>query len=145
MLSVMSETMPPERIPKPAAKGPIRRRDKYLLIGLAIAIVTFALISVAINALRPDVPTTSNAAGADPRVQDSTYVLLMDEKLLPGRTQAQAIALGKLVCAQLNAGGSKDDAATALRGEGLNAIQSGAVMTAAVKAFCPAHRSALDQ
>ena len=141
----MSEYLPNERIPKPEAKGPIRRRDKSLLIGLAVAIVTFALISVAINALRPDIPTSSNAAAVDPRVMDSTYVLLIDAKLLPDRTQAQAIALGRLVCANLAAGGTRADAAAALREQGLNAIQAGAVMAAAVKAYCPVQRTALDQ
>lgn len=139
----MTQPSTPDRVPKPQAKGPIRRRDKYLLIGLAVAIVTFAMISIAINALRPDIPTTSNAAAGDPRIQDSTFVLLIDAKLLPGRTQPQAIALGKSVCAELNSGATRDDVLASLTGQGLNSIQSATLLRAAVQAYCPAKRTVL--
>jgi len=141
----MTQPATPARIPKPEARGPIPRRDKYLLIGLAVAIVSFALISIAINALRPDIPTTSNAATIDPRIQDSTFILLIDPKLIPGRTQAQAIAMGRSVCAQLNAGATKDDVIAALKSQGLNSIQSPTVLSAAVDAYCPNKRIAIAE
>jgi hypothetical protein len=135
-----SQHTPSGKIPRPTPRGPTRRRDLYLLIGLASAVVIFSAISITINALRPDVPTTSNSASIDPRVQDSDFVLHLGSRMLPSTPQKEAIALGRETCTQFDAGASRDTVITALEGKGLNSIQASAVIDASIEAFCPAHR-----
>lgn len=127
------------RLPRPRARGPMRRRDLFLLIGLAIAVVTFSAISISVNALRPDVPTTSNSTTVDPRSQESDYILHI-AAALPGHTQAEAIAVGRSVCTVLSAGLSRDEAAQRLQARGYSAGQADLIISAATDALCPANR-----
>ena len=127
-------------MPKPRASGELRRRDKWLLIGLAIAVVTFAAISITVNALRPDVPTTSNSSTVDPRVQDSDFVVHLGQEAGPGMTQQQTIAMGRATCASLVAGKSRAEAAASLTAQGLTAEQAAALLAAALEAYCPEKR-----
>jgi hypothetical protein len=111
-----------------------------LLIGLALAVVAFAAISITVNALRPDVPTTSNSATVDPRVQDSDFVVHLGSDSVPGMTQEQSIALGRSTCTSIIAGQSKADASSALTTKGLTARQAAALLAAALAAYCPENR-----
>ena len=120
----------------------IRRRDRAMLIGLGCVIVAFAAISITVNALRPDVPTTSNSAPVDPRAQDSDYVLRLGPSALPDRTQAQVIGLGRSVCTSFDANRTRQDVLTDLATEHLTSTQAEAVITAATDSHCPEHRQA---
>jgi hypothetical protein len=134
----------PARIPRPHARGSMRRRDLFLLVGLALAVVAFSAISITINALRPDVPTTSNSTTADPRVLDSDFVVRLGSRVLPDTPQAELLALGRDVCAQFDAGASAAAVSSSLESQGLTSAQGDAVIGAAVEAYCPAHRPALN-
>lgn len=131
---------PGAQLPRPRPSGAVRRRDRTLLIGLAVAVVTFAAISITVNALRPDVPTTSNSATVDPRVQDSDYVIQLGATTLPAMPQESAIALGHSACASLDTGASKASVTQQLVDTGLTPPQAAAVVDAAVTAYCPTHR-----
>jgi len=126
----------------PSRGSGIRRRDRALLIGLGCVIVGFAAISITVNALRPDVPTTSNSAPVDPRAQDSDYVLRLGPTVLPDRTQAEAIALGRSVCASFDAARTRADIVDSLKAEHLTSRQAEAVIAAATDAYCPEQRQA---
>jgi hypothetical protein len=128
------------KVPRPRPSGALRRRDKWLLVGLAVAVVVFSAISVTVNALRPDVPTTSNSSTVDPRVQDSDYVLHLGSVLPPDTPQVRAIAMGRSACASLDAGTTRAAASNDLIAGGLTEAQAAAVLAAAVEAYCPAHR-----
>ena len=128
------------RVPRPQPSGAIRRRDRALLIGLAVVVVAFAAISITVNALRPDVPTTSNSATVDPRVQDSDFVVHLGETAVAGRTQEQLIGLGRSSCASLDSGRSKPDTTAELVAKGLTDAQAKDILTAAIEAYCPTHR-----
>ena len=119
----------------PVRGSGIRRRDRAVLIGLGCVIVGFAAISITVNALRPDVPTTSNGAPVDPRAQDSDYVLRLGPTVLPDRTQAETIALGRSVCASFDDGRTRPDIVTSLAAGHLTRDQADAVITAATDAY----------
>ena len=131
---------PSRKVPRPRPSGTLRRRDKALLVGLAAAVVTFAAISITVNALRPDVPTTSNRTTVDPRAQDSDYVIHLGTAAVPGMTQEQVIALGRSACASLRQGTSKAEVSAQLRTKGISDAEAGAVVTAAIEAYCPDRR-----
>lgn len=128
------------RVPRPQPSGAIRRRDRALLIGLAVVVVAFAAISIGVNALRPDVPTTSNSATVDPRVQDSDFVVRLGATAMAGMTQERVIGLGRSSCTSLDSGTTKTDATTALVAKGLTDAEAKAVLAAAIQAYCPRHR-----
>ncbi len=130
---------PGSPLPRPRPSGAIRRRDRMLLIGLAVAVVTFSAISIAVNALRPDVPTTSNSASLDPRVNDSDYVIRLGTTL-SAMPQQEAIALGRAACTSLDNGATKATVTSDLTDSGLTPSQAASVIDAAVTAYCPTHR-----
>ena len=121
----------------------MRRRDTYFLVGFFVAIVFFAAISISINALAPDVPTTSNTAADDARVQDSTYVLVLGSANAIGIPQRELIDMGRSVCASFDGGRSRPTTEAELTSRGLTSAQAALVTKAAVDAYCPGHRGTL--
>jgi hypothetical protein len=121
----------------------VRRRDAYLLVGFSGAVVFFAAISIGVNALAPDVPTTSNATADDSRVQDSNFVLHLGSTNTPDLPQQDLIALGRSVCTSFDAKRSRQSVGAGLESRGLTSGQASVVMTAAVNAYCPGHRATI--
>lgn len=113
------------------------RRDKFLLIGFSAAVVFFAAISIGVNAMTPDVPTSSNTVVKDGRVEDGEYVLRLGPSTLTGFSQQQSIDLGRLACAALDRGMAGRAVAETLGARGLTPQQSRAVIDAAVATYCP--------
>ena len=121
-------------------KARIGRRDKVFLITAFAAVVFFSSVSIAVNALAPDVPTSSNYTAMDPRVQDSNFILRLGSPTLVGRSQAQAIALGRTACDALETGGTGATLMPDLLSRGLDSQQAAKVVYAAVEAYCPGYR-----
>jgi hypothetical protein len=122
-------------------KHHLKPRDRWFLIVLPTVVVCFAAISIAVNALAPDVPTTSNSTAVDQRVQDSEYVLHLGRSV-PSITQGQAIAMGRAACSALDAGSSRPTVIASITEQGITSAQAAQVLTAAVASYCPQHRAA---
>lgn len=109
---------------------------RNLLTGLGLAAILAALTACGTATATPD---TGVPSVLSPAAEEQLYLRGLDNGDVPHTDDGQAIALGRSVCTQFDAGASLTSVGFGLLGTGLGAQQAGWLAGTAVGAFCPEH------